>query len=197
MLPGVRPSICFAWAPTCLDDLLAVGPSWRIATTDGSFSTMPLSHVDQGVGRAEVDGEIVGEITAEKSEHVFVLCARRQGSENQPRMITYPALLHPTGPDTMSHAASIDDVKRIAHLARIRVSAEDAEQTRDQLNGIFELIERDAGRRHRRRRAHGPRTRCLPAPARRRSDRSDRREPIKRVAPQTENGLYLVPKVIE
>ncbi len=35
---------------------------------------------------------------------------------------------------------TLDDVKRIAHLARIRVSEGEAEQTRNQLNGIFELI---------------------------------------------------------
>ena len=43
MLPGVRPSICLAASPTSWITRLPLGPpSWRIATTDGSFSTMPL-----------------------------------------------------------------------------------------------------------------------------------------------------------
>jgi len=43
MLPGVRPSICFAARPTAWMVFLPFGPpSWRIATTDGSSSTMPL-----------------------------------------------------------------------------------------------------------------------------------------------------------
>ena len=43
MLPGVRPSICFAARPTSWMTFLPLGPpSSRIATTEGSFSTMPL-----------------------------------------------------------------------------------------------------------------------------------------------------------
>ena len=43
MLPGVRPSICLAASPTSWMTFLPLGPpSWRIATTDGSSSTMPL-----------------------------------------------------------------------------------------------------------------------------------------------------------
>ena len=43
MLPGVRPSICFAASPTSWITRLPFGPpSWRIATTEGSFSTIPL-----------------------------------------------------------------------------------------------------------------------------------------------------------
>ena len=42
MLPGVRPNICLAARPTCWITFLPLGPpSWRIATTDGSFNTMP------------------------------------------------------------------------------------------------------------------------------------------------------------
>ena len=43
MLPGVLPSICFASLPTAWIVFLPFGPpSWRIATTEGSSSTMPL-----------------------------------------------------------------------------------------------------------------------------------------------------------
>jgi aspartyl-tRNA(Asn)/glutamyl-tRNA(Gln) amidotransferase subunit C len=92
---------------------------------------------------------------------------------------------------------SLDDVKRIAHLARIRVSEGEAEQTRNQLNGIFDLIAemqavdtagvvpmahaRDVFQRLRPDEATEP----------------NRREAYQAMAPQTENGLYLVPKVIE
>ena len=42
MLPGVRPIICLAASPTCWITFLPFGPpSWRIATTEGSSSTMP------------------------------------------------------------------------------------------------------------------------------------------------------------
>ncbi|MDP1651586.1 MAG: Asp-tRNA(Asn)/Glu-tRNA(Gln) amidotransferase subunit GatC, partial [Rhodocyclaceae bacterium] len=36
---------------------------------------------------------------------------------------------------------SLDQVQRIADLARIELAPGEAEQTRDQLNGIFALIE--------------------------------------------------------
>ena len=43
MLPGVLPSICFASLPTAWIVFLPFGPaSCRMATTDGSSSTMPL-----------------------------------------------------------------------------------------------------------------------------------------------------------
>ena len=43
ILPGTRPSICFASRPTACMIFLPPGPpSWRIATTEGSSSTMPL-----------------------------------------------------------------------------------------------------------------------------------------------------------
>ena len=42
MWPGVRPSICLASLPTAATALALPMPrSWRTATTDGSFSTMP------------------------------------------------------------------------------------------------------------------------------------------------------------
>ena len=43
MLPGTLPSIALASAPTAWMVFLPLGPpSWRMATTDGSSSTMPL-----------------------------------------------------------------------------------------------------------------------------------------------------------
>ena len=50
-----------------LDGFLALGPpSMRMATTDGSSRTMPAAHVNQRVGGAKVDGQIVGKVTARK-----------------------------------------------------------------------------------------------------------------------------------
>ena len=92
---------------------------------------------------------------------------------------------------------SLDDVKRIAHLARIRVSESEAEQTRNQLNGIFDLIAEmqavdTAG--------VAPMAHARDVFQRLRADdvtEPNRREAFQAVAPQTEAGLYLVPKVIE
>jgi len=92
---------------------------------------------------------------------------------------------------------SIDDVKRIARLARIRVSEAEALDYQDKLNGIFGLIEAmqavdTAGVTPM---AHGQEVF-----QRLREDRAfepDRREAFQAVAPQVEAGLYLVPKVIE
>ena len=92
---------------------------------------------------------------------------------------------------------SLDDVKRIAHLARIRVTEDEAAQYREQLNGIFGLIEAmqavDTS-------AIEPMAHARDGHQRLRADavtESDRRDAFQAVAPQVEAGLYLVPKVIE
>jgi len=92
---------------------------------------------------------------------------------------------------------SIDDVKRIAHLARIRVDADEAARYQAQLNGILGLIEQmqavdTAGIE--------PMAHACDVQQRLREDtvtETDRREAFQAVAPQVEAGLYLVPKVIE
>jgi aspartyl-tRNA(Asn)/glutamyl-tRNA(Gln) amidotransferase subunit C len=92
---------------------------------------------------------------------------------------------------------SLDDVKRIAHLARIRVNADEAEQTRNQLNGIFDLIaEMQAVDTT----GVTPMAHARDVYQRLREDavtEPDRRVAYQSVAPQTEAGLYLVPQVIE
>ena len=72
MLPGVRPSICFAAMPTSWIVLLAVGPAFladrdhrRLVEHDAL-----AAHVDQRVRGAEVDREVVGEVAAKETEHV-------------------------------------------------------------------------------------------------------------------------------
>lgn len=92
---------------------------------------------------------------------------------------------------------SIDDVRRIAHLARIRVGEGEAEQYRNQLNGIFDLIaEMQAVDTT----GVAPMAHARDVYQRLREDavtETDRRAAYQSVAPQTEAGLYLVPKVIE
>jgi aspartyl-tRNA(Asn)/glutamyl-tRNA(Gln) amidotransferase subunit C len=89
------------------------------------------------------------------------------------------------------------DVKRIAHLARIEITATETEQTLDQLNGIFKLIEQlqsvDTT-------GIEPMSHPLGGSQRLRedlaSDRPDREANMKN-APAQQDGLFLVPRVIE
>ena len=92
---------------------------------------------------------------------------------------------------------SNDQVGHIARLARIAVSASELEATRDKLNGIFGLIEQmqavDTT-------GVEPMSHPQELATRLRPDlvtEADRRDAFQKVAPQTEAGLYLVPKVIE
>lgn len=88
-------------------------------------------------------------------------------------------------------------VKRIAHLARIEISEAEAARTQEQLNEIFRLIEHmqavdTAG--------IAPMAHAQDLMLRLRADavtESDQRPLFQSVAPQVEGGLYLVPKVIE
>lgn len=92
---------------------------------------------------------------------------------------------------------SIEQVQRIAALARIELAAGDAEATRDKLNGIFGLIEQmqaiDTS-------GVEPMSHPQDVAQRLRTDvatEPNRRDEFQRIAPQTEAGLYLVPQVIE
>jgi aspartyl-tRNA(Asn)/glutamyl-tRNA(Gln) amidotransferase subunit C len=92
---------------------------------------------------------------------------------------------------------SLEDVKRIARLARIRVTDAEAAQTQSQLNGIFGLIEQMQGVDTA---GIEPMAHAQDLSQRLRPDQAtepDRRDAYQAVAPQTEIGLYLVPKVIE
>ena len=94
-------------------------------------------------------------------------------------------------------ALSLQDIQHIARLARIRVTENEAETARNQLNSIFGLIEQmqavdTAGVE--------PMSHALDVSQRLREDlvsESDQRDKFQAVAPAVENGLYLVPKVIE
>ena len=94
-------------------------------------------------------------------------------------------------------ALGIDDVRRVAQLARIRLEDAQAGPMLDELITIFGLIETmqavdTAGvepMSHPRDVAQRLRADLVTEP--------DRRDALLALAPKAENGLYLVPKVIE
>ncbi len=92
---------------------------------------------------------------------------------------------------------ALEEVRRIAELARIGISDAEARAVRAQLNDIFELIGQmqkvDTD-------GIEPMTHAQGSASRLREDavtERDQREQFQAVAPQVEQGLYLVPKVIE
>lgn len=92
---------------------------------------------------------------------------------------------------------SLDDVSRIARLARIAISPAEAERTRDQLNGILDFVDELQAVN-----TDGiePMAHAVDVVQRLREDRvteADRRDDFMAIAPESEAGLYLVPKVIE
>ncbi len=92
---------------------------------------------------------------------------------------------------------SQQDILHIARLARIRVSDDEAETARAQLNSIFGLIEQMQAVDTK---GVEPMSHALDVAQRLREDRvseSDQRDKFQAIAPAVENGLYLVPKVIE
>jgi aspartyl-tRNA(Asn)/glutamyl-tRNA(Gln) amidotransferase subunit C len=92
---------------------------------------------------------------------------------------------------------STEDVKRIAHLARIEVTEVEAQATLQKLSGILGLIEQmqevnTAGIE--------PMSHSQDVTQRLRDDvvtEANQRALFQSIAPAVENGLYLVPKVIE
>ena len=92
---------------------------------------------------------------------------------------------------------NLEQVRRVAQLARLEISDAEAEHTLGQLNRIFTLIEEmqavdTVGVE--------PMAHAQDLAQRLREDRvseTDRRAAFQAVAPDTEAGLYLVPKVIE
>ncbi|MBL8397565.1 MAG: Asp-tRNA(Asn)/Glu-tRNA(Gln) amidotransferase subunit GatC [Candidatus Accumulibacter sp.] len=95
---------------------------------------------------------------------------------------------------------TLEQVRRVAHLARIEISDVEASSTLGQLNEIFTLIEKmqavdtqgiepmaHAQEMVQRLRDDRPET----------TDPGQRREAFQALAPETGDGLYLVPKVIE
>ena len=90
-----------------------------------------------------------------------------------------------------------DDVKRIARLARIETSDAEAQATQVQLNSIFGLI---AAMQAVDTRDIAPMAHAQEVTQRLRDDvvtETDRHAAFQAIAPAVEDGLYLVPKVIE
>ncbi len=90
-----------------------------------------------------------------------------------------------------------DEIEKIAELARIRIAPEQIGEVTRRITAIREMVDRlqaaDTG-------AVEPMANPLDAVQRLRQDQvteTDRRAAFQAIAPAVENGLYLVPKVIE
>ena len=90
-----------------------------------------------------------------------------------------------------------EDINSIAHLARLQIEPADVEQYRADLSNILQLVEQmnqvdTAGIE--------PMAHPFEAAQRLREDQvteSDQRDKFQRIAPDVEQGLYRVPRVIE
>lgn len=94
-------------------------------------------------------------------------------------------------------ALNIEDIQRIAYLARIEINEQEAATTLTKLSGILGLIEKMQAVN-----AEGiaPMSHSQDLTQRLREDvvtQTNQREAFQAIAPLTESGLYLVPKVIE
>jgi aspartyl-tRNA(Asn)/glutamyl-tRNA(Gln) amidotransferase subunit C len=90
-----------------------------------------------------------------------------------------------------------NDVKKIAHLARLGIAEQDVEHYAKDLSGVLELMTQ-MGELN----TDGvtPMAHPLDQMQRLREDavtETDQRDHFQTIAPQTEAGLYLVPKVID
>jgi aspartyl-tRNA(Asn)/glutamyl-tRNA(Gln) amidotransferase subunit C len=121
-------------------------------------------------------------------------------------MITYqawwgihprPIPVHPDSRSNFTMSLTLQDIHRIARLARLSITSEEAAGMQVQLNNILGLIEQmqavdtsgvepmsHARDVHLRMRADNP-------------TEPNYREKFQAIAPAVENGLYLVPRVIE
>lgn len=94
-------------------------------------------------------------------------------------------------------AISEDEFRSLAHLARIRIDGSELARIRDNLTSIIGFVEQlDAADTE----GVEPMAHPLDASQRLRADEvteSDRRERFQQDAPRTEDGVYLVPRVIE
>ena len=92
---------------------------------------------------------------------------------------------------------TLEQVRRVAHLARIEISDAEAQSTLGHLNGMFTLIEAMQAVDTR---GVEPMAHAQDVAQRLRPDvvsETDRRSAFQAVAPEIEAGLYLVPQVIE
>ena len=92
---------------------------------------------------------------------------------------------------------SLEQVRRVAQLARIEISDAEAQSTLGHLNGIFSLIEQMQAVDTR---GIEPMAHAQDLAQRLRPDavtEINRRDAYQAVSPEVEAGLFLVPKVIE
>ncbi len=98
-------------------------------------------------------------------------------------------------------ALTPQDVSRIAHLARLELSADERTQMLGQLNGFFGIVERMGAVDTRGvEPLYTPLSALHEVQLRLRDDavtEADQRQANQRSAPAVEDGLFLVPKVIE
>lgn len=94
-------------------------------------------------------------------------------------------------------ALTLDDVKRVAHLARVAIDDSEAAAVQAQINDVFKLI---AEMQAVDTRAVAPLSHGLDVVQRLREDavtEPDQHALFQPIAPHVEGDLYLVPKVIE
>ena len=90
-----------------------------------------------------------------------------------------------------------DEIKKIAHLARIKITEEEADATIKKLSGILNLIEdmKKVDTTNISPMSHGQ-----SVTQRLREDivtETNKREKLLKIAPEVRGGLYIVPQVIE
>lgn len=95
-----------------------------------------------------------------------------------------------------------DDVTKIAHLAHLELSAEQSSKTLEQLNGIFALVEKMQAidTKNVEPLSHPFALAVDHLALRLREDQvteTNHREEYQACAPQKQDGLYLVPRVVE
>ena len=108
-------------------------------------------------------------------------------------MITYRPYLN----KEFAMSLSTQDVEKVARLARLAMTPAEIETARSQLSGIFGLIEEMQAVDTK---GVEPMSHSQDLSQRLREDKvteTNQREAFQAVAPQVEQGLYLVPQVIE
>jgi aspartyl-tRNA(Asn)/glutamyl-tRNA(Gln) amidotransferase subunit C len=130
-------------------------------------------------------------ITPERTENPTTLSIMRAVEQD----IKYDICITQHGAYTMSLTAS--DVKKIAHLARLGIDEQQIEHYAQDLSKLLDLMtqmgQQDTN-------GVSPMAHPLDQMQRLRPDavtESDQRDAFQAIAPQTEAGLYLVPKVID
>ena len=92
---------------------------------------------------------------------------------------------------------SLDQIHAIAHLARLELSAAEALAMREQINEVLAMVDQMSAVDTT---GVAPMSHPQEVTQRLREDRvteTDQRELFQKLAPAVEDGLYLVPKVIE